>query len=134
MEGWLNQLTLLAIAIVSNTLSAIAGGGAGLIQLPAIIFLGLPFPVALATHKVASVALGVGASLRHFRQSTLNKKISLIVVAAGLPGVILGANTILLIPEQYAKQALGILTIDLGVYSFIKPADELLALTGEQIN
>jgi len=80
------------------------------------------------------VALGVGASLRHFRQSTLNKKISLIVVAAGLPGVILGANTILLIPEQYAKQALGILTIDLGVYSFIKPADELLALTGEQIN
>lgn len=129
MEGWLNQLILLAIAIVSNTLSAIAGGGAGLIQLPAIIFLGLPFPVALATHKVASVALGVGASLRYFRQSTLNKKISLIVVAAGLPGVILGANSILLIPEQYAKQALGILTIGLGVYSFIKPA---LGLASQQ--
>ena len=122
MEGWLNQLILLAIAIVSNTLSAIAGGGAGLIQLPAIIFLGLPFPVALATHKVASVALGVGASLRHFRQNSLHKKTSLIVVGAGLPGVILGANTILLIPEDYAKQALGVLTISLGVYSFVKPA------------
>lgn len=118
---WLEQFILLAIAIVSNTLSAVAGGGAGLIQLPAIIFLGLPFSVALATHKVASVALGVGASLRHFRHSRLNRRISLLVVCAGLPGVILGANTILLIPEDSAKIALGLLTIGLSLYSIIKP-------------
>lgn len=122
IDIWLGQLLLLLIAIVSNALSAIAGGGAGLIQLPAIIFLGLPFATALATHKVASVALGIGASLRHFRHSRLHLRTSLIVVGAGLPGVILGAQTILLIPEQLAKTALGVLTIGLGLYSFFKPA------------
>lgn len=120
MEGWLFQLILFVIAVISNGLSAIAGGGAGLIQLPIIIFLGLPFTVALATHKVASVALGVGASIRHFKTSKLNRHVSLVVLLAGIPGVIIGANTILLIPENIAKISLGILTVSLGIYSFLK--------------
>jgi hypothetical protein len=121
LDTWAEQIILLLIAIVSNALSALAGGGAGLIQLPAIIFLGLPFPVALATHKVASVALGVGASLRHFKTSKLHKHISLVVIGSGLPGVIIGANTILLIPTQWATFALGLLTISIGIYSYCKP-------------
>ena len=121
MESWGGQLLLLFIATVSNTLSAITGGGAGLIQLPLIILLGLPFAVALATHKVASVALGVGAAIRHFRSSRLNRRTSLLVIGAGLPGVIIGANTILLIPEHIATAALGLLTIGLGLYSLGNP-------------
>ena len=37
------QLGLFAIAVAANLLSALAGGGAGLVQLPALILLGLPF-------------------------------------------------------------------------------------------
>ena len=37
------QLVLAAISVVANGLSAFAGGGAGLVQLPALILLGLPF-------------------------------------------------------------------------------------------
>ncbi len=48
------QLGLGLIALVANALSAFAGGGAGLVQLPALILLGLPFAMALATHKLAS--------------------------------------------------------------------------------
>lgn len=120
--NWLDHSFLLLIAIVSNGLSAIAGGGAGLIQLPIIIFLGLPFATALATHKVASIALGIGASIRHFKSSRLHRNISLVVLIGGMPGVILGANVILIIPEELAKISLGLLTIGLGVYSFLKPA------------
>ena len=72
--------------------------GPGLIQFPMLIFLGLPFGVALATHKVASVALGLGATVRHFRESHLERRFSLIILGAGLPGVVLGASTILKIP------------------------------------
>lgn len=117
----LEQLLLLAVAIISNGLSAIAGGGAGLIQLPVLIFLGLPFAIALATHKVASVALGIGATLRHLKSSKLNRQVSACVVGAGLPGVILGANTILLLPESIAKISLGLLTLGLGIYSMFSP-------------
>ncbi|MCG8041935.1 MAG: sulfite exporter TauE/SafE family protein, partial [Candidatus Thiodiazotropha endolucinida] len=52
----MEQFTLLIISILANLFSAFSGGGAGLVQLPALIFLGLPFGIALATHKVASVA------------------------------------------------------------------------------
>ncbi|MEJ2645739.1 MAG: TSUP family transporter, partial [Gammaproteobacteria bacterium] len=68
-----DQLLLLLISLGAKLLSAFSGGGAGLVQLPALIFLGLPFVVALATHKVATVALGIGASLRHLRERSLER-------------------------------------------------------------
>lgn len=115
------QLVLFVISLVANVFSAFAGGGAGLLQLPALIFLGLPFGIALATHKVASVALGVGATMRHMRQSTLERRFVLFILACGLPGVVLGASVILRVQDRAAEIALGVLTVSLGVYSWLKP-------------
>ena len=115
------QLILFVASLAANFFSALSGGGAGLIQFPMLIFLGLPFAIALATHKVASVALGVGATLRHMKESHLERRFSLIILAAGLPGVVLGAVTILQVPERAATLALGVLTLGLGVYSVFKP-------------
>ena len=83
--------------------------------------MGLPFAVALATHKVASVALGIGASIRHLQAGSLHQQVSLLVIGSGVPGVILGANSILLVPAAWAKTALGLLTIAIGIYSWFKP-------------
>lgn len=116
-----DQLVLFLASFVANWFSALSGGGAGLIQFPMLIFLGLPFGVALATHKVASVALGLGATVRHWRESHLERRFSLIILGAGLPGVVLGASMILKISAQYAQLALGVLTLGLGLYSVFKP-------------
>ena len=116
----IQQLALLAVSLVANAFSAFAGGGAGLLQLPVLIFLGLPFALALATHKVASVALGVGATLRHMHSSTLERRFVLFILACGLPGVVLGASIILQVPGRVAEVALGLLTIGLGIYSHLK--------------
>ncbi len=97
-----------------------AGGGAGLIQLPLLIFLGLPFAMAVATHKIATVALGVGASIRHAQSSTLELKFCLWILATSLPGVVVGANCVLSLPEALARYCLGGLTIGLGLYSILK--------------
>jgi len=123
-----DQLLLFIISLVANLFSALAGGGAGLIQLPALIFLGLPFGIALATHKVASVALGVGATLRHLKESSLERQFALFILVCGIPGVIIGANIILQIPDRMAEIALGILTISLGIYSWLSPQ------LGQQLN
>lgn len=117
-----DHLLLFVVSLVANTFSALAGGGAGLIQLPAIIFLGLPFSVALATHKVASVALGIGATARHWREKNIDIPFSAHILATGLPGVILGANVILKVPDRPAEIALGILTIGLSIYSVLNPS------------
>jgi len=119
---WNGQLILLLISGVANLFSAFAGGGAGLIQLPALIFLGLPFSIALATHKVASVALGIGASARHLSERALELPFALFILASGVPGVVLGASLILHVPDQAARIALGVLTISLGIFSWRRPA------------
>lgn len=116
----IEQLILLTVSLVANGLSAMAGGGAGLLQLPALIFLGLPFSIALATHKIATVALGIGATIKHSQEKHTHLSFALLMLGFGLPGVILGANLILTVPEHLAKAMLGLLTISLGIYSYFK--------------
>ena len=110
------------VSLIANAFSAFAGGGAGLIQFPLLIFLGLPFSIALATHKVASVALGIGATARNLRTHHLQKKLVLNIVLFGVPGVIVGANIILFVPDRTAEISLGVLTMGLGLYSVFQPA------------
>lgn len=116
----MEHFILFLVSLLANLFSAFAGGGAGLLQLPALIFLGLPFGVALATHKIASVALGVGATARHLREGGLRRHFVLFILATGVPGVLLGASMILQVPGRYAEIALGILTLGLGAYSVVK--------------
>ena len=118
----LDQLVLFIISLLANAFSAFSGGGAGLIQLPALIFLGLPFSIALATHKVASVALGVGATLRHVRERSLLPRFAAFILLTGVPGVILGARLIVQVPDRVAQLALGVLTMGLGIYSWCRPS------------
>ncbi|MGD2113400.1 MAG: sulfite exporter TauE/SafE family protein [Gammaproteobacteria bacterium] len=115
------QLVLFLLSLLANVFSAFSGGGAGLIQLPVLIFLGLPFAVALATHKVASVALGIGATIRHLREEPLERRLAATLLISGLPGVVLGANVILGVDERVAEIALGVLTAGLGCYSWLHP-------------
>ena len=125
------QLLLLVVSLLANVFSAFSGGGAGLLQFPVLIFLGLPFGVALATHKVASVALGIGATLRHAREKSLERRLTLFILATGLPGVVLGALVILDVPDRIAQVSLGVLTIGIGVYSML---NRELGLTHTPIN
>lgn len=111
---------LFLASLLANTLSALAGGGAGLLQLPILLFLGLAFSSALVTHKIASVALGVGATIRHWKENRLDRGFALFILACGLPGVVSGALIILKFDDQVSKLALGVLTAGLGLYSAFK--------------
>ena len=118
---FISHLALFFIAFSSNFLSALAGGGAGLIQLPALVFLGLPFSIALATHKVASVALGIGASIRFIQNKRLKPFLVIFVLLCGLPGVILGASFVRIVPDKICFILLGFLTFIIGIYSSANP-------------
>ena len=112
-----SQIILGIISFFSNFISALSGGGAGLIQLPALLFLGLPFSKALATHKVASVALGLGASIPHLKRSSLKINYAFLILISGIPGVLLGTYTSSILPSSFSTTLLGLLTLFLGFYS-----------------
>lgn len=114
-------IILFLLAVVANWFSALAGGGAGLIQLPLLIFMGLPFSLALATHKIATVALGLGATGRHLKEKNLPWKMIALVVVAGVPGVVAGVFFIIGVNDRHAEIVLGLLTLGLSLYSIFKP-------------
>ena len=111
------QVFLGIVSLFSNFISALSGGGAGLIQLPALLFYGLPFSKALATHKVASVALGLGASIPHLKRNGLQINYALIILIPGIPGVLLGSYISSVLPSKFSTLVLGFLTLFLSFYS-----------------
>ena len=111
------QFVLGIVSILSNFISALSGGGAGLIQLPALLFFGLPFSEALATHKVASVALGLGASIPHLKRNSLQIKYALLILLPGIPGVLLGSLSSSVLSSDFSTIILGLLTLFLSFYS-----------------
>ena len=117
----LDYIYLFLISLISNIFSAFSGGGAGVIQLPAILLLfDIAFINALAVHKIATVALGIGATSKFITK--INFDISLLIkfLTVGIPGVIIGANVIAHADEDYARMLLGILISLIGLYSIFK--------------
>lgn len=115
------SISIFLLSFISNTFSAISGGGAGLLQLPALILFGIPYSQALASHKLATVALGLGGSLRNYKSLRNDIYISSLILIFGLPGVIFGAFIIEFISEEYLYLFLGIFSILLAFYSLLKP-------------
>ena len=124
----LSQFIIFIISYLSNVFSSIAGGGAGLIQLPALIIFGVPYYKALAAHKIATVALGIGGSIRNYKNLEKNYLILFLLLIFGIPGVILGTFLVKLISDEYLYLLLAIFTITLGIYSFLKPNFGLISI------
>ena len=121
IDNSLNKsISIFLISFFSNTFSAISGGGAGLLQLPALILSGVPYHQALASHKLATVALGIGGSLRNYKSLRNDIWVSWQILIFGLPGVIFGAYIVVYISEQYLYLFLGIISILLAFYSVLK--------------
>ena len=102
LDNSLNKfISIFLISFLSNTFSAISGGGAGLLQLPALILFGVPYYQALASHKLATVALGIGGSLRNCKSLRNDIFIAWQILIFGLPGVIIGSSIVEYISEKY---------------------------------
>ena len=117
-----DQILILIISYFSNFFSAISGGGAGLIQLPALLLFGVPYYKALAAHKISTVALGIGGSTRNFSLLKNRHWIILQILLSGIPGVIVGASIVNFLKEEYLYFLLAIFSIFLGIYSFKRPS------------
>ena len=114
------SISIFFISFFSNTFSALSGGGAGLLQFPALILFGVPYYQALASHKFATVALGLGGSLRNYKTLRNDIFIASQILIFGLPGVIFGTSIVEFMSEKYLLLFLGIFSIFLAFYSFFK--------------
>ena len=130
----MDYIYLFIVSFLSNLFSAFSGGGAGIVQLPAILLLfEITFPVALATHKISTVLLGVGASLKFFERTSPDKKFINDGILIGLPAVIVGAYSISYIDEEVARKLLGILIFIVFILSFTKSTEKAKSVSHTHI-
>ncbi|MGO9445097.1 MAG: sulfite exporter TauE/SafE family protein [Thiobacillaceae bacterium] len=107
------------LSFSANWFSAFSGGGAGPIQLPMRIFVGMPFGIVLGTPKVASVALGLGPTLLCLKDGGLAARETFIILGAGLPTrCCAGASWTM---TYQILIGLGLLTLGVGLYSAFRP-------------
>ncbi len=88
--------------------------------MPALILSGVPYYQALASHKLATVALGIGGSLRNYKSLRNDISVASQILIFGLPEVIYGASIVEYISEQHLYLFLGLISILLAFYSFLK--------------
>ncbi len=120
MDSAVEQIVLFLTGFVANVLASMTGGGAGFVQLPVLIFMGLSFSAAIGTHKVAVVALGLGSLARNHRADNLSLPAALVFLLAGCPAVAAGSVFVVGLSDRVAEFSLGIITLASVGYSAAK--------------
>lgn len=108
-------------ALVAGFVDAIAGGG-GVITFPTFLFLGLPISQIVGTNKLVSTAGTSIATLTFIRQGYAQKDILRLALPCTFIGALLGAATVLLLPNEFLKPVVSILVICVALYCFFRPA------------
>lgn len=100
--------------------STLAGGGAGLILLPILLFTGLPFINALASHKLAVGFIGTGSTLRYYREKLIDWRVFWWTGLVGLPFVIWGTRFAATVPGEIMKPLTGGVVLAMVFISLVK--------------
>lgn len=117
----IDQVLVFAFTFTANLFASVSGGGAGFVQFPLLILMGLPFATALGTHKVAVVFLGFGAlAKKKAKKFAIDKKIGLVMIVVGCPAVVAGTLIVINVPSHAAQLTVGFVTIAMGLYTLFK--------------
>jgi uncharacterized membrane protein YfcA len=117
-------LTLVILAPIASFIAgfvdAIAGGG-GLITFPTLLFFNMPIGSVVGTNKMVSVCGTALASLTYYKNGLINKEIVKYAVPLVAIFSVLGAYTVISIPNEFLKPIVGLVLFGLCIYFFLKP-------------
>jgi uncharacterized membrane protein YfcA len=97
-----------------------SGGGASVINIPVMLALGIPFPLATAAQKVSSTFWVLPASYNYLKGKKIDWKFLCIFSGVGLIGVYIGTVVVLAINQRIAGIIIGTLILGLVVYVLFK--------------
>ncbi|AII14937.1 hypothetical membrane protein, TauE/SafE family permease [Campylobacter iguaniorum] len=118
-ELWVYGL-LFFIAVFSGFVDAIAGGG-GLITIPALISVGIPEHVALATNKLQATFGSFTAAANFGLKGMIDYKSIIIGIIFTAIGAILGTIGVLLIDPKLIKYLIPFCLIAIFLYTIFRP-------------
>lgn len=114
---------LFLAALTAGWVDAIAGGG-GLITIPAMLMVGMPPAVTLATNKVQGSSGTLVASIYFLRKKAIDLSKVKLSIFMTLLGSVLGGWLVLKINSESLRTILPVLLILMGLYFLFSPSIE----------
>lgn len=96
-------------------------GGAGLILLPVLIFVGLNSKIAVATAAVSHIATAGMGLYKFHKHGKIDYEVAIPITLFLTVGAVLGALLLVEMPAEMIKKAIGIFLILVTLSFFIKP-------------
>jgi uncharacterized protein len=113
-------LVVFIVGFFARLLSNLAGGGAGLIETPLLLMLGIPPKITVATRKFAAIG-GHGVSAYQFHKfKKIHWKIAITLAVITAIATTIGANILLSINEDFLKNFIAIMMLVALPFTFFK--------------
>ncbi|MGM0674942.1 MAG: sulfite exporter TauE/SafE family protein [Spirochaetota bacterium] len=116
---WFEPLILLGAGLIAGFVNTLAGGGS-LLTLPALIFVGLPSPMANATNRVAILMQTTVNTLRFHQKGKLELRTSAVAVGSAVVGAVAGAFIAAELPEEVFDIALAAVLVLVVATLFVR--------------
>lgn len=111
---------LFVVALVAGVIDAIAGGG-GLITIPALMAVGLPPGMAIATNKIGGIAGSMAATIHFLHMRQIDLRRSRWMMLGAFLGSLLGGLALTRIDSSVLKQIIPVLLIGFALYFLLSP-------------
>ena len=106
LNGMMETVCLFLVGVCGGFANAVAGG-ASLMSLPVLLWVGLPVPAAIATNKLATSGQTILAAFRYHRASHFSLAVFLKVITPFAIGALGGSLLLLELPESLLKWVVG---------------------------
>ena len=113
-------IIIFSITFIATLLSSMSGGGAGIIVYPALLAMGIPYPMVSAVSAVNSAVWVLPASRNYLKGRVINWPLIIILSIIGLIGCYLGVLFITSIKQRILEICVGIIILFLVAYTYFK--------------
>jgi len=98
------------IGIISGSYGTITGG-ASLVSIPTLIFLGLPAHIAIGTNRLGALGLNLAGWYTFHKLKNINYRIGIPISIAAVIGSLIGASLVLELNDSNLRKAIAFMTI-----------------------
>lgn len=116
----LQFVIILIVGILTGSFATLVGGGA-LINIPLLIFLGLPPQAAIGTSKLGALGVNVAGWYKFHQKRLINYRIGFVLGTPLIIGTVFGANLVLQFNEEILRRIIAILTLLFLIFIVIEP-------------
>ncbi len=113
-----NIIVIFFTSLIATALSAMSGGGASVINIPILLWLGAPFPLAMSAQKISSAFWLLPAAYNYLKDRKVNWFFIIVFSLLGLIGAYLGVIFIIKVNQRAMEIIVGILILSLVIYTY----------------